>query len=216
MNTIRTALLLVAGLASSATLIAQQANLAHAHIGHVMDAFKDTPKGQGLLPTAVGEAQVVAQHAALALRSTSDLAAMKLHAGHVMHAIDPTLTENNGPGLGYGLKKAVAAATYHIELAAKDKDASANVKTHAAHVVASFTNVTRRADEIVDLAQKLRNSSSVTEAAALTAQINTIAEALVPGVDANKDGRVGWELGEGGLQQAQLHMTLMKKGENLP
>ncbi|MDO8680173.1 MAG: hypothetical protein Q7R30_16750 [Acidobacteriota bacterium] len=214
--TIKIALCMTVGAGSAAVVVAQQANMAHAHIGHVLTAFKDTPKGLGLLPTAAAEAQIIAQHAALAANSTADIDAMKRHVGHVMHAIDPTLTENKGPGLGYGLKKAVAAATYHIEMAAKDKDASQNVKTHAAHVVASNTNTTRRADELIDLAQRLRNSSAVTEVAALVGQINAIAAVLIPGVDANKDGRISWELGEGGLQQAQMHMELMKKGENVP
>jgi hypothetical protein len=201
---------------SAAGALAQPANPVHAHIGHVMTAFTDTPKGLGLLPAAEAEARIVAQHAALAAKSTADLDAMKLHVRHMMHAIDPTLTENTGPGLGYGLKKAVAAATYHIEMAAKEKDASPNVKTHSAHVVASNTNTIRRADELIDLAQRLRNASAATDAAAMVGQINAVAAALIPGVDANKDGRVGWESGEGGLQQAQMHMVLMKKGESLP
>ncbi|HXG87871.1 MAG TPA: hypothetical protein VNJ02_06010 [Vicinamibacterales bacterium] len=173
MINIKIALIVTACVLSASVGFAQSAGMTLAHIGHVADAFKDTPKGQGLLPTAVGEAQIAATHAALAVKSTADLAAMKMHAGHIMHAIDPTLTENQGPGLGYGLKKAVAAATYHIEMAAKEKDASQNVKTHSAHVVASNTNVTRRADEIVDLAQKLRNSKDVGEAAGYINQINT-------------------------------------------
>ena len=201
---------------SIAAAAAQPANTAHAHIGHVMTAFTDTPKGLGLLPTAEAEAHIIAQHAALAAKSTADLDTMKLHVRHVLHAIDPTLTENQGPGLGYGLKKAVAAATWHIEMAAKDKDASPNVKTHSAHVAASNTNTIRRADELIDLAQRLRNSGAVSEAAPLVGQINAVAAALIPGVDANKDGRVSWELGEGGLQQAQMHMALMQKGERLP
>ena len=193
--------------------LAQPPQLAHAHIGHVMDGFNDTPKAQGLLPTAIAEAQIAAQHAALATKASGDLNAMKLHAAHVLHAIDPTLTENKGPGLGYGLKKAVAAATFHIELAAKEKDASANIKTHAGHVVASNTNVTRRADEIIELGQRIRNSSSAGEAAMLVAQLNTVASQLLAGVDANMDGRVTWEMGEGGLEQSKQHMELMKKGE---
>ena len=31
--------------------------------------------------------------------------------------------------------------------------------------------------------------------------------------DANKDGRVNWDAPEGGLQQAQMHVDLLKKGE---
>src|SRR6185295_19673504 len=53
------------------------------HIGHVMNAFGDTPNGQGLLPTAIAEARVAAQHATLASRNLTSLDAMKTHAGHV-------------------------------------------------------------------------------------------------------------------------------------
>ena len=35
------------------------------------------------------------------------------------------------------------------------------------------------------------------------------------GMDANKDGSIGWQTGEGGLAQAQAHMDLMVKGEGL-
>ncbi len=34
-------------------------------------------------------------------------------------------------------------------------------------------------------------------------------------IDANQDGQIGWQAGEGGLQQAQAHMTLLMKGEGL-
>jgi len=46
---------------------------------------------------------------------------------------------------------------------------------------------------------------------AVIAQTNSIAN----GMDANKDGSIGWQTGEGGLAQAQTHMDLMVKGEGL-
>ena len=52
----------------------------HNHIGHVMDAWNDTPDGVGLLPAAVEEAGVAAQHASLAAKDPSNLDAMKRHA----------------------------------------------------------------------------------------------------------------------------------------
>ena len=59
-------------------------------------------------------------------------------------------------------------------------------------------------------------SGSVSPAAlALVNQLSTVAEQLITGVDANGDGRVGWQQGEGGLEQAEQHMNLMKKGEGL-
>jgi hypothetical protein len=45
--------------------------------------------------------------------------------------------------------------------------------------------------------------------------MNTIAAQLVPGVDANGDGRIGWQENEGGLQQAEQHVGLLKTAEGI-
>ena len=45
------------------------------------------------------------------------------------------------PGSGYGVKRAVAGALQHVQLAARSEDAFDNVKAHAAHVTASLENV---------------------------------------------------------------------------
>lgn len=206
--------LLATGLWLSASLAGQQANMAHTHIGHVMTSFKDTPNQQGLLPAAIAEAKIAAQHAGLAAKVSDNLDGMKLHAGHVIHAVDPSI-ELKGPGLGYGVKRGAAGALQHVGFAANAAEASANVKTHAMHVSASLNNVIKRADELVSLAQRIRAATSAAEAAQLVSQLNTLAGQLSAGVDANTDGQVGWQTGEGGLQQAEQHMGLMKKGEGL-
>ena len=193
---------------------AQQGNIVHTHIGHVADAWPDTPEGQGLLPAALAEAQVAVQHAGLAARSANDLDAIKLHIGHVLHAVDPSVMAS-GPGLGYGVKAAAAGAAQHIEAAAGTDGASQNVTTHAPHVATSSRNAVMWADEIVTLARQVETASTAAEAAMLASRINTLAEQIVSGVDANGDGRVGWQEGEGGLQQAELHLGLMKDGEGL-
>ena len=46
-------------LLSMAPVYAQApASPAHAHIGHVMTSWKDTPEAKGFLPTAIGDTQV--------------------------------------------------------------------------------------------------------------------------------------------------------------
>lgn len=190
----------------------QQPAMVATHIGHVMTSFQGTPNMQGLLPTALAEAKIAAQHAALAVKSEGNLDAMKLHAGHVIHAVDPSV-ETKGPGLNYGVKRAAASVAQHIELAAKVGGASKNVMTHSAHVSASANNVVKWSDEIVALAQKIRAATSAGEASPMVAQLNTLAQQLTAGLDANKDGQVTWQPGEGGLQQAEMHMNLLIKGE---
>jgi hypothetical protein len=202
------------GLLLAAASAGAQSNAAHAHIGHVADAFNGTPAGMGLLATAAAEAEFAAVHADLAGMDPTNLEAIKRHVAHVLHAVDPTLIAE-GPGGGYGLRQAASGAVRHIELAATAEGASDNVRTHAAHVAASAGNTVQRADAIVALAQQIQATSSATEAMSLLQQLTAETSALVPGLDANGDGRVGWEAGEGGLQQATQHMTLMKRGEGL-
>lgn len=191
---------------------AASANPVRTHFGHLMTGFNGTPDGQGLLPTAVAEAKVVSQHAALAVKSANNLDMMKVHAGHVLHALDPGEAAS-GPGLGYGLKKAALAVVTHIELAAKVQAVSNNVTTHAVHIAVAARNTVQRADQILALAKQIQAASSATEAAELVTKLNTLAEQLITGADANGDGRIGWQEGEGGLEHVEQHINLMMQAE---
>ena len=190
-------------------------NAAHNHIGHVMDGWRDTPDSVGLLPAAIAEAEVAAQHASLAAKDPSNLDAMKRHTAHVLHAVDPEQIEN-GPGAGYGVKKGAAGAAQHITAAANADGASDAVKTHATHVATSTQNTVTRADEIVALAQRIASASNASAASAMVAELDALAQALIEGSDANGDGRTGWQEGEGGLAVAATHANLMKTAEGLP
>src|SRR5262245_14352751 len=114
------------------------------HIGHVINQFNGVPGGQGLLPVAMLEARTAAQHATLGVQNPADLNNMKLHAGHVIHALDPSIVAA-GPGPGYGLKKAATGIATHIDLAAKAQGASPNVITHANHIATASQAVVARA-----------------------------------------------------------------------
>ena len=182
------------------------------HIGHVTTGFQGTPMNQGLLPTAVAEAKIAAQHAALLTKSQNNLDAMKLHAGHVLHAIDPT-AEPKGPGLGYGVARAAMGVAQHVQLAAKVAGASKNVMTHSNHVATSADNVVKRTAEMLAVVKEIRAATTVAAAAAHAPHLEMLAQQLYAGFDADKNGQVGWQAGEGGLQQAEMHMQLMIKGE---
>lgn len=196
---------------STPALLAQ-ASPAHTHMGHVADGFRGTPDEGGLLPTAVAEATVAAQHASLAANDPANLDAMKRHAGHVLNALDPTVVES-GPGAGYGVKAAATGAQRHIQLAAEAEGASDNVKTHSTHIATAAGNAVTWTDEAIEIAQNIQAATSAEAAAALIEDLVRVTTAIASGTDANGDGRVGWQEGEGGLAQAAQHMTLMKNGE---
>ena len=198
--------LLVFG-AWSVALSAQGAT-AQTHIGHVLDSFNGTPMNMGLLPTAMAEAKVAAQHAQLAAKATS-LAMIQTHAGHVINAIDPTIVAQ-GPGAGYGVKKAAQGVAQHATFAANAANANEMVKMHAMHVSTAANNVVAMSDDIVAIAQKIRMSTSQEEAQKLAMEMAEKAEQLTTGVDADKNGQISWNKPEGGLNQAQQHMNFMK------
>lgn len=197
--------------ALSGTAFAQQKE-SHLHMDHVLKAWNDTPDQKGLLETSQAEAAIALQHLKLAVAKPGDLDNIKLHVTHVIHALDPTVIAQ-GPGLGYGVKKAAAGVAAHIGFAAKAGDASDNVKLHAVHVSTSANNVVQWVGEAVALAQGVDKQSSAGYALAEAKKVRRVLTRIVEGFDANKDGTTSWQDGEGGLAQAEQHMGFMAQGE---
>ena len=171
--------------------------LVHAHIGHVMTAWRDTPGQVGLLTIAQSDTRIAAAHALL-LSKSSSVDDMKLHAGHVLHALDPTI-ETAGPASGYGAKKAAAGAMQHVGFTAAVDNASAAVKSHASTVNATLTDAIAAIDRGIAAAQKIR-------AAALGGRCSR-GRSRSP-VDRSMTSGAG-------LQESDQEMRLMMKAEGL-
>jgi hypothetical protein len=169
---------------------------AHLHIFHVMTNWRDTPGTRGFLPVAADEARIASTHAKLAMKGPG-IDEMKLHAGHVLNALDPSL-EPKGPGAGYGVKKATAGAMQHLEFATKGEGMTANIANHAAPVSAALADVARLTDQAIAVAQKARAATDAAEASKLVAELDSLTTQITAR-----------------LQEAQNHMTLMLKGEGL-
>ena len=168
----------------------------HAHIGHVMTAWRDTPGTVGLLTMAASDTRVAAAHALLTSKAAS-LDDMKLHAGHVLHALDPAL-EAKGPASGYGAKKATAGAMQHVGFAAAADTASPQVKSRAEVVSAALTETSAAIDRAIAAAQSIRAAASAADAAAAADGL----PALTTGIAA-------------GLDRAEQEMRAMMKAEGL-
>jgi hypothetical protein len=169
----------------------------HLHIGHVMTNWRDTPGTRGFLPVAMDEARVAVLHAGLAAKSAS-LDDIRLHAGHVLHALDPAL-EPKGPGAGYGVKKATAGAQQHLDFAAKADGATTIVTTHAADVSSSLASVLEWLGEAIALAQRIQSATDLADAKR----------------SANDLAALTQRISDEGLQPAQTSMNLILKAEGL-
>lgn len=184
------------------------------HVHHVADAFRGTPDEMGLLPTAMAEAEIALQHATLASQDPSDLDAMKRHAGHVRHALDPSAVES-GPGLGYGAVRAAERTAHYISLAAASVGATPPVQTHAEHVETAARNAVANGEAAMELSQEILESEDADAAAELLEEMLDLITAMVEGVDADGDGQVGWQEDEGGLAQAETHLALLRRAAGL-
>lgn len=184
------------------------------HLHHVSVTFRGTPDSQGLLATAVAEAEIAAQHAALAMRAPEDLDAMQRHAGHVLHALDPSEVEG-GPGLGYGAIEASERTAHYISLAASSVGATPPIETHAEHIEASARNAVVNGTAAAELAQEIGEAEEAAVAAELLEELVKLTTAMLEGIDADGDGRIGWQEGEGGLAQASTHLGLLRRAAGL-
>jgi len=170
---------------------------AHLHIGHVMTNWRDTPGSRGFLPVAVDEARVATLHAGLAAKSER-LDDIKLHAGHVLHALDPAV-EPKGPGAGYGVRNATTGALQHLDFAVKADGATANLATHAPRVTSSLSNVLQWLDSAVATARSIRASTDLADARRSATDLAVVTR----------------RIGEEGLQPAHAAMETILKTEGL-
>jgi hypothetical protein len=174
-----------------------EAIAAHLHLGHVMTNWRDTPGSRGFLPVAADEARVAVQHARLASQS-ANLDDIKLHAGHVLHALDPTL-EAKGPGAGYGVKQAATGAAQHLDFAVKAEGATATITTSVTKVSSSLAQVQQWVGEAVAAAQEIRMATTTAEAARSATTLVAIT----------------LRISDEGLQHALADMDMLLKAEGL-
>ena len=184
------------------------------HVAHVATGFNSAPDGRGLAATASTESGIAVLHANFSAGDLSDLAAMRRHAGHVLHALDPA-DGSRGPGLGYGLVRAAEGVATHIELAANSSGASASLRTHAQHVATIARSVAQRAEAAAAVARRLQAATSIRRAAPLVAELRLLMYQISEGGDLNGDGNLSLD-GEAGVQQMEAHVYLLLVGEGLP
>jgi hypothetical protein len=178
----------------------------------ILTASSGTPGNQGLLPVALAEARVAAEHASHAARASDDLTTMREHARAVVHAVDPTRV-TAGPGLGYGVRRAVAELAEQLTLA-RAADPTVDVATAAPSALAAAGHVLGWADALVTVAERIERAGSVAEGAPLAAELVTLTRRLSRGVDVDGDGHVTYAPGEAGLHLLEVTVSLFAQGRD--
>ena len=153
-------------------------SIAHVHIGHVLKGWSDTPSQQGLLQVAVHDAKAAADHADFAVQGARDLASVRLHLGHVLHALDPVL-EPEGPGSGYGLLRALDGAVEHLGFASGVPDASVSLRAGMPAVLAVLEPLRREVRLLLVLTRDGRSSGDPGQALAYAQEVQVRTKTVV-------------------------------------
>lgn len=175
-------LLALIGLSGCVLVSTVRPTIAHVHVGHSLTGWVDTPNQEGLLTTARRDATIALEHARYAVEGASDIATVKMHVLHVVHAIDPT-QEKQGPGTGYGLLRALDGYADHLRFASESADASANLKEGMGAVIQAVAAPRRDARLVLALARDIAATAKPEAAVALALEVRALCDRIVQ--DAN-------------------------------
>lgn len=205
-------------------LSAQFPTMAFIHIRHILLAFPDTPHHDGLLLGLLSQARQAEAQAILmnglagnGNPTTITCAAQNLlnilegQHGHHYSQLPPQCAGLNATvnGDGFGLLGSngyISLAGQHASLAAQASDATDNIKSHAALLETSLTNVTNWQTTVDNDAQSLLSNPNDN---GKLQEIEALTDRALHGVDANNNGRVDPVAGEAGIQTAIQQGQLM-------
>jgi len=182
-----------------------QPTLSHAHIGHSLTGWHDTPDQAGLFVVAERESRNALDEIALAQRSVADVCAARDHVKNVVHSLNPEL-EPTGTGLGYGALRALEGARKHVGFAAETKDASESV----VYLEQEFGEHAAAATDQLLIALATARSAIAAPPGEIASRLPELEDALRHGVygkDLDHDGIVGSLPEESGVVQLRMQLS---------
>jgi hypothetical protein len=213
MKRIGAAVVLVAGALALAGCAHRQPLIAHAHIGHCVTTWHDTPDNRGLLEVAEQELQTALREANAALAPDIGPSQKSRHMRNVLHALNPD-AQPSGPGLSYGAIRALEGAVEHLEYAATSQDASLNIASSVAGISElGFSVLQRMRHAAVKAASAPRDAAALDRTAADLYATLRIAST---GYDVNGNGRVDVSGTEAGIMQMHAELDAMLARESDP
>ncbi len=195
-------------------------------IREVLDKVGETPDGAGYAVGMMDEARIMATHANLARSAAAagDLAGARVHAEQVRNILfgsdDPRYGDFDGngaaenPGDGFGLLRYAAKGDLKLLEAAESAGVTAEMTDQlfaASLAIANFApanNTNTWSDQLLDQAQQILAAANATAATGPATAMRDLANRIVDGVDADKDGTVEPIAGEGGVWTAFLTAQL--------
>ncbi len=193
----------------------QMPTIAHAHIGHTLTGWVDTPGKTGLFVAAEKLARTAMDTAESATKQPMDPDRIKLSIHKAVQASNSAKGPDEEGGQ-YGVKQALANAIDHVTYAATSDDVTDNLRQFAGKFQQAAGVVLDRCDLIAALGSDIQGSQSTEEIVLLTREIANLTRANLFGEDSNGDGRIGSAPGEYGLRQLRDQIEQMLEREDPP
>ena len=128
----------------------------HAHIGHALTTWHDTPGQQGLFAVAQAELDIAIAAADRVVADRHDPRHARRGLDDVLHALNPDL-QPFGPGQDYGAIRALLGAVEHLEYAAGSDDASDNFVASMVDLAALGEQILARLEQAQSVAHESRD-----------------------------------------------------------
>jgi len=188
--------------------------ISHAHVGHSLTAWRDTPNQEGLFVVAEKEADVAFEDAQQAVNNAQTPDIARQYISNVVHALNPDI-QSEGSGLGYGAIRALEGAVDHIAFAAESEDASKNIIESSGQFSYDARRVLVRLKLAVEVAQLARRSSAA-ELPGLADELQQLMDHNINGKDIDGNGVVDPASDEVGLVQLRQGLVTMLSNESPP
>lgn len=201
-------ILTITGCVRSAPLIS------HAHIGHALTAWHDTPAKEGLFKVAEKETNNAMQELQLAKRSLAEPCVAQHHVNNIVHSLNPDM-QTEGSGLGYGAVPALSKTLKHLNFAAETHDASKNIRQS----VVQFQEHAEATQDTLLLALAAARRAASAHPNDLPDLLPSVENALTHGYkgrDLDHDGLIGNLPDESGLVQLRERLSSLAANEVNP
>jgi len=186
-------------------------SISHAHIGHSLTAWHDTPNNEGLFTVAEKEAVNAFKELRLAYKSQSTPEVARQHIRNIVHSLNPEI-QASGTGLGYGAIKALQGAVRHIEFSSDIENASLN-NQRSAEVFSKHAGSTTDLLLLALAQARLASSATGPELIEHIPELDNILLHAVYGLDLDYNGIIGNNPDESGLIQLRAILSEMVANE---
>lgn len=182
-------------------------SVTHAHVGHCLTTWHDTPDNLGLFIVAEKELEIAVHEANAALDGNLSASDKLRHIHGVAHALAPA-SQPEGAGLGYGAIHALEGSIEHLEFAATSEDASQNVVASVAILSELGFTVLERLRTVANQAASVNDSDTAAlDQTALALRANLRAVTL--GSDMDGSGEIAANTAEAGMYQLRVELDAM-------